>query len=318
MDLSGILSYLVFFLVIASVYGLLSLGLNIQWGYTKLFNIGIAGFFAVGAYTSAILTTPAAAERVGGFNMPFLPAMIIAVLVSGLIAFLIGIPTLKLKEDYLAIATIGIAETIRLFFNNEAWLANGVRGVSDIPRPFHHYIHFDYNLFYLLLMLLFIVGVYLAIEKALHSPWGRVLKAIGEDETVTQAMGKNIFRYKMESLVLGSMIMGLAGALYAHFIQFISPEVFVPMTGTFLVWVMLIAGGSGSNKGALLGALVIWGLWSLTGLISNIVPVEYAVKAGALRVIVIAIFLEVILIVRPQGILGQKSTMLMTKNAENE
>ncbi len=316
MDLSGIFSYLVFFFVIASIYSLLSLGLNIQWGYTKLFNIGIAGFFAVGAYTSAILTTPAAPDRVGGFNMPFLAALVIAVLFSGLIAFLIGIPTLKLSEDYLAIATIGIAETIRLVFNNEAWLANGVRGVSDIPRPFHRYIGFNYNLFYLLLMAVFVGGVYLAIHKALNSPWGRVLKAIGEDETVALAMGKNVFRYKMESLVLGSMIMGLAGSLYAHFIQFISPEVFVPMTGTFLVWVMLITGGSGSNKGAVLGALVIWGLWSLTGLISNVVPVGYAVKAGALRVIVIAILLEVILIVRPQGIFGEKGVLRIPKRAE--
>ena len=316
MDLSGLSSYLVFFLVITSVYGLLSLGLNIQWGYTKLFNIGIAGFFAVGAYTSAILTTPAAADRVGGFNVPFLPALVIAVLLSGLVAFLIGIPTLKLKEDYLAIATIGIAETIRLFFNNEAWLANGVRGVSGIPRPFRQHIGFNYNVFYLMLMVVFVGVVYLAIQKALKSPWGRVLKAIGEDETVTLAMGKNVFRYKMESLVLGSMIMGMAGSLYAHFIQFISPEVFVPMTGTFLIWVMLIAGGSGSNNGALLGALVIWGLWSLTGLIANIVPVEYAVKAGALRVIAIAIFLEVILIVRPQGILGEKSVLRVAKKEE--
>ncbi|MGC8494707.1 MAG: branched-chain amino acid ABC transporter permease [Syntrophobacteraceae bacterium] len=315
MDVGGIFSYLIFFLVIASIYGLLSLGLNIQWGYTKLFNIGIAGFFAVGAYSSAILTTPASPGHLGGFNLPFPVALVIAVLLSGLVAFVIGLPTLRLREDYLAIATIGIAETIRLIFNNEDWLANGVRGVSGIPRPFERYISFNYNLFYLMLMVALVIGVYLALEIALKSPWGRVLKAIGEDEAVTQAMGKNVFRYKMESLVLGSMIMGMAGSLYAHFIQFISPEVFVPMTGTFLVWVMLIAGGSGSNKGALLGAVVIWGVWSLTGLISNVVPIEFAVKAGALRVIVIAIFLEVILIVRPQGILGEKRVLRSARQA---
>ncbi len=315
MDVGGIFSYLIFFLVIASIYGLLSLGLNIQWGYTKLFNIGIAGFFAVGAYTSAILTTPASPGRLGGFNLPFLVALVIAVLLSGIVAFVIGLPTLRLREDYLAIATIGIAETIRLIFNNEDWLANGARGVSGIPRPFDRYVAFNYNIFYLMMIVVFVIGVYLALEIALKSPWGRVLKAIGEDEAVTQAMGKNVFRYKMESLVLGSMIMGMAGSLYAHFIQFISPEVFVPMTGTFLVWVMLIAGGSGSNKGALLGAVVIWGVWSLTGLISNVVPIEFAVKAGALRVIVIAIFLEVILIVRPQGILGEKRVLRAARQA---
>ncbi len=309
MDVSGLFSYFVFFLIIVSVYGLLSLGLNIQWGFTGLFNLGIAGFFAVGAYTSAILTTPPTPDRLGGFNVPFILAMVVAVLLSGLIALLIGIPTLRLKEDYLAIATIGIAETIRLFFNNEAWLASGVRGVSGIPRPFQQYVSFDYNLFYLLLMIVIVGVVYLAIQRALRSPWGRVLKAIREDETVAWAMGKNIFRFKMESLVLGSMIMGLAGSLYAHFIQFISPEVFKPMSATFLVWVMLIAGGSGSNKGALLGALIIWGIWSLTDLIANLVPVHYAVRAGALRVIAVAIALEAILILRPQGILGEKATL---------
>ena len=316
MDLSGTFSYFIFFMVVVSIYGLLTLGLNIQWGFTKLFNIGIAGFFAIGAYTSAILTTYPAPDRVGGFNLPFLVGLVLAVLLSGFVAFLVGIPTLRLKEDYLAIATIGIAETIRLFFNNEAWLANGVRGVSGIPRPFQRFIFFDYTLFYLLLMMAFVIAVYLAIEKALKSPWGRVLKAIGEDETVAQAMGKNVFRFKMESLILGAMIMGMAGSLYAHFIQFISPEVFVPMSGTFLVWVMLITGGSGSNKGALLGALVIWGLWTLTDLITNLVPVAYAVKAGALRVIAIAVFLEIILVVRPQGILGKKRVLSAAKKQE--
>jgi branched-chain amino acid transport system permease protein len=228
----------------------------------------------------------------------------------------VGIPTLRLREDYLAIATIGIAETIRLFFNNEAWVAHGVRGISGIPRPFQEYISSHYNIFYLLLMILVVSFVFVALERAVNSPWGRVLKAIGEDEMLAKAIGKNVVRFKMEALVLGSMIMGLAGSLYAHFIQFISPEVFVPLSGTFLVWVMLIAGGSGTNKGALLGALVIWGLWSLTDMITNLVPVDYAVKAGALRVIAIAVVLEVILVLRPQGLLGRDQTFTSGTNEE--
>ena len=205
--------------------------------------------------------------------------------------------------------TIGIAESIRLFFNNEAWVAHGVRGISGIPRPFQKYVPAAYyNLFYLALMMVVVALAFVALQRAVKSPWGRTLRAIGEDEVLAQAMGKNVVRFKMEALVLGSMIMGLAGALYAHFIRFISPEVFVPLSGTFLVWVMLIAGGSGSNIGALLGALVIWGLWSLTDLITNLVPVGYAVKAGAIRVIAIAVALEVILLLRPQGLFGQKKT----------
>lgn len=317
MGLGGWGSYLVFFLVVVSVYGLLSLGLNIQWGFTRLFNIGVAGFFAIGAYTSAILTTPPVTDRLGGFDMPFLVAMAVAALLSGLVSLLVGIPTLRLREDYLAIATIGIAETIRLFFNNEAWVAHGVRGISGIPRPFQEYISpSHYNIFYLLLMVVVVTIVFVALERAVRSPWGRVLKAIGEDERLAQAMGKNVVRFKMEALVLGSLIMGMAGALYAHFIQFISPEVFVPLSGTFLVWVMLIAGGSGNNKGALLGALVIWGLWSLTDLITNLVPVGYAVKAGALRVIAIAVALEVILLMRPQGLFGKERMFKTGRQAE--
>jgi branched-chain amino acid transport system permease protein len=309
MDVGGIVSYGVFFLVIVSVYGLLSLGLNIQWGFTRLFNIGVAGFFAVGAYTSAILTTPPVSDRLGGFDMPFVAAMVVAALLSGFVALLIGMPTLRLKEDYLAIATIGIAETIRLFFNNEAWVAHGVRGISGIPRPFQDHVPGAYyNVAYLIFMIVMVTLIFMALQKAVKSPWGRTLKAIGEDEMLAQAMGKNVVRFKMEALVLGAMIMGLAGALYAHFIQFISPEVFVPLSGTFLVWVMLIAGGSGSNKGALLGALVIWGLWSITDLITNLVPVGYAVKAGAIRVIAIAVALEVILLMRPQGLFGKEKT----------
>lgn len=308
MGLGGIVSYLVFFLVIVAVYGLLSLGLNIQWGFTRLFNIGVAGFFAVGAYASAILTTPPVADRLGGFDAPFVLATAVAALLSGLVAFLVGIPTLRLREDYLAIATIGIAETIRLFFNNEAWVAHGVRGISGIPRPFQDHVTAHYNIVYLLLMVVVVLLVFIALERAVKSPWGRVLRAIGEDEMLARAVGKNVVRFKMEALVLGAMIMGVAGSLYAHFIQFISPEVFVPLHGTFLVWVMLIAGGSGRNLGALVGALVIWGLWSLTDLVTNLVPVDYAVKAGAIRVIAIAVALEVILVLRPQGLLGRDQT----------
>jgi branched-chain amino acid transport system permease protein len=303
---TGIIAYAVFFLILVCIYAILSLGLNLQWGYTGLFNIGIAGFFAVGAYTSAILTTAPSPDHLGGFNLPFPVGLVAAALISGLVAFLVGLPTLRLKEDFLAIATIGIAETFRLIFTNEAWLTYGPRGISGIPKPFSESITFDYNLFYLGLMALAVLLIYWFMERMIHSPWGRVLKAIREDETVAAALGKNVFRFKMESLVIGSMVMGVAGGLYAHFMAFINPDHFMPFQATFLIWMMLIAGGSGSNMGAVVGALVIWGVWSGTDLITNFVPSQHIARAGAIRVLAIAVILEILLLVRPQGIFGEE------------
>jgi branched-chain amino acid transport system permease protein len=308
MDIGNVTNYLVAFLIMGGIYALISLGLNIQWGVTGLFNLGIAGFFAVGAYTSAIITTVQSPEHLGGFGQPFLIGILGAGMLSGIIAFLIGLPTLRLKEDYLAIATIGIAESIRLIFTNESWLSNGTRGIREIPKPLQEVIpHHYYNFFYLFMILLFIGIILLTIGKALNSPWGRVLKAVREDEMMASAIGKNVFRYKMESLIIGSIIMGIAGGLYAHFIAFISPEVFKPMHFTFLIWVMLIIGGTGNNKGAIAGAFVVWGLWTGTEFLIDAVSLSPAhqTKAGALRILVISIALELILLLRPGGLFGE-------------
>ncbi|MGF1577698.1 MAG: branched-chain amino acid ABC transporter permease, partial [Cyanophyceae cyanobacterium] len=138
-----------------------------------------------------------------------------------------------------------------------------------------------------------------------RSPWGRVLRAIREDEPATLAAGKSVLKFRLQAFVLGSMVMGLAGAIYAHFVNFISPEAFQPEFATFIVWVMLIAGGSGNNRGALLGALAIWGVWSGTELLTGQLPDALATRAGALRVLLIGVLLQVILLTRPQGILPE-------------
>lgn len=299
-EVSGFLGYAVFFLSLAGIYGILALGLNVQWGFTGLFNIGIAGFFAVGAYTAAILTTPPSASHLGGYGLPFLAGAGAAMLLSGLLAVAIGLITLNLRTDYLAIATIGIAEIVRLVFKNEAWLTNGVRGIPGISRPWD-----AGALGYLGVIVAALLLVYLAIERARRSPWGRVLRAIRENEPAAEAAGKNIFRFRLEAFVFGSMIMGLGGALYAHFVGFISPEAFEPLYGTFLIWVMLIAGGSGNNRGALLGAFLIWLVWSATEIFTSRLPAELVTQAGALRVLLIGLLLQVILLLRPEGLLPE-------------
>ena len=314
MEVGGIIAYLVSLAIVAGIYAVFCMGLNIQWGYTGLFNIGIAGFFCIGAYTSAMITTPAPTgvyahyvHQLFGLNQTFILGLIGAAVVCGIVAFLIGIPTLRLGEDYLAIATLGIAETFRLIFNNEKWLANGARGLTGLPQPLYDWVDpRHYNYIYLVIVIIIMILIYLLIERAIRSPWGRVLRAIREDEVSAATSGKDVFNFKMQSLVFGAMVMGVGGALFAHYTKAISPDIFTPLYGTFIIWVMLIAGGSGNNKGAILGAYVIWSIWIGTQFLTDLLPYTLKARAPYIRFLVIGILLEVILIWRPQGLLGEE------------
>lgn len=303
--MGGLFEYGIYFITIVGIYGLMSIALNLQWGMTGLFNIGIAAFFAVGAYASAIVTTEPTSQHLGGFGMPFVVGLLAAVVLSGAVAWLVGLVTLNLRADYLAIATIGIAEIIRLALRNEGWLTAGVRGIAGIPRPFDSLPGVWSNLAYLAIVAVALGVVYWGFERLRRAPWGRVLRAIRENEDTAQAAGKNVVRFRMEAFIIGSAVMGLAGALYTHYITFISPEAFEPMFVTFLVWVMLIAGGSGNNKGALLGALVIWMIWAGTDMLTASLTGELATRAGALRLLLIGVLLQVILLWRPEGLLSE-------------
>lgn len=310
-----ILHFVAGFAITAGVYAIFTLGLNVQWGYTGLFNIGIAGFFAIGAYTSALVTTPLPSgaleqyvQQAIGLDLPFVVGLVAAGLVSGLLAIPIGLPTLRLRADYLAIATIGIAETIRRIFNNERWLANGPQGMIGLAQPLGDLVPSNrYNFVYLGIVLVVLALVYWALERGIRSPWGRVLRAVREDEVVTGSLGKDVFGFKMQSLVLGAVIMGIGGALYAHSVRTIQPGVFTPLFGTFIIWAMLIVGGSGNNKGAVVGAFVVWTIWATMGLfIDRLVPVAWSSRAPFIRLLVIGLLLVGILLRRPQGILGEE------------
>lgn len=301
----GIIEYAVFALSFVGIYGILALGLNVQWGMTGLFNIGVAAFFAVGAYASGIMTTPPSPDHLGGFDLPIPVGMVVAMIASGILAYLIGIITMKLRADYLAIATIGIAEIIRLAIKNETWLTGGVRGMSGIPRPFDDWQAGGFELAYFVLVAVLVALAFLLVERARTSPWGRVLRGIRENEDSVLAAGKNATQFRLQAFVFGACLMGLGGALWAHFNSFISPSAFKPMLATFLVWVMMIAGGSGNNKGVLLGALVIWGIWSGTEMVTGMLPAELSTRAGALRILLIGVLLEVILVTRPEGLLSE-------------
>jgi branched-chain amino acid transport system permease protein len=303
----GLVSYLVFFLCIVLILGVITLGLNLQWGSTGLFNAGIVGFYAIGAYTHAIVTAAPKAGMIANMGLPWIAGVVAAMAATALVAGIVGLATIRLRGDYLAVATFGIATTIQLLTHNLEPLTGGSHGFSGIPRPLFDVLGspFAFNLFYLGLLACVVALVYWALERMVRSPWGRVLRAIREDETAAVALGKSATRFRLEAFVVGSTLMGLAGALYVSFIGFVSPFDFVPIL-TFQIWAMVIIGGSGNNRGALLGALVVWTIWAATGIaVTKFVPVAYAAQGGAVQVILIGLLLVLALLFRPRGLIGE-------------
>jgi branched-chain amino acid transport system permease protein len=303
-----ILGYGAFFLTTALIFSLITLGLNLQWGLTGLFNVGLAGFVAIGAYTSALLTTPDTANRFGGFDMPVLVGWLAAMIVAGIAAAIVGAATLRLKSDYLAITTFGVAVVVQLVALNAQSLTGGPFGVGFIPRPFSSLAEtpFLFNLSNLAVVAVVTLVVYLALEHLARSPWGRVLKALREDERAAISLGKSARFYRVQAFAVGGAIMGLAGAVQAHFIGFIAPDNYVP-TLTFQVWVMLIVGGSGSNKGAVIGSILVWAIWAGSGALTSVLfTPEQQARAASLQIVAIGVMLCVILLVRPNGIFGDR------------
>jgi branched-chain amino acid transport system permease protein len=306
-----LISYGAFFLTMAMTYAIICLGLNVQWGQTGLFNVGIAAFVGLGAYVSAVLTTPPVADRIGGFALPIAVGWVGAMAAGGLMAFLVGLLTIRMRADYLAITTFGIAVALQLVFQNADALTGGAFGTGFIPRPFAGVPGrtLAFNLINLALTAAVVLVLYLLLEHLLRSPWGRALRAVREDEVAAQALGKNPVRLRIQAFALGGAVMGLAGAVQAHFIGFIAPGNYLPMM-TFQVWAMLIVGGSGNNRGAILGAVLVWAIWALSGaIIAEVFPPGEQARAASLQIVIIGVMLCAVLLWRPQGILPEVRTV---------
>jgi branched-chain amino acid transport system permease protein len=240
--------------------------------------------------------------------LPFIAGTLAAGIACGAMGALLALLTPRLRFDYLAIATIGVAELLRAVATVEVHLVNGDRGFVGIPSPMQGVIgSSSYQIFFLAVVAIVLAVVYLAAERAVRSPWGRVLRALREDETAAAAAGKNVFMFKFTALVLGAVIMGVAASLFTYYRRGLTPSDFEPLQGTFLFWVMLIVGGTGSNRGAIVGAYVVWGLWIASlQLTSYPMPDEISSRIPFVRFVLLGIFFVATLLLRPQGLIPEE------------
>jgi branched-chain amino acid transport system permease protein len=291
-------NYLVAMAVFAGLYALLALGLDVVWGMTGMINLGLVGFFGLGAYASALLC-----RRIGA---PTMLGVLVAALVAAAAGAAMALVTARLRGDYLAIITLGFSEVVRLVASNELWLTNGTDGISGIPGPWRGRVSPQaFNVIYLGLVAMAVVLVFGVCQRIRHSPYGRVLRAIRDDDQVAAAAGKRVIAFKTEAFAVSAAILGLAGALWAHYTSFIAPDVFTPLVTIYVV-LALTAGGTGSNAGAVVGAVLVIALLEGTRFASSWIGVLKPVQIAALREALIGVGLLVVLRLRPRGLLPER------------
>ncbi|MEM0947693.1 MAG: branched-chain amino acid ABC transporter permease [Pseudomonadota bacterium] len=396
------------------ISAIMALGVNMQWGYAGLFNVGVMGFVALGGLGAVIVSMPPVADAwaagglrvllglilgaativgaillwsrmspgraraigfvavlvagffiyrgvfdagvqaveavnpastgyLGGLGLPILLAWPVGGLLAAGAAWIVGKTALGLRSDYLAIATLGIAEIVIAIIKNEDWLSRGVKNVVGLPRPVPYEIDlqsdpafvermtgwgFDpvtassitVKLAYSGLFLFVLVALLWLAQAALSSPWGRMMRAIRDNEVAAEAMGKDVTRRHLQIFVLGSAICGLAGAMMTTLDGQLTPGTYQPLRFTFLIWVMVIVGGSGNNFGAVLGGFLIWFLWiqvepvgiQLLEFITSGLPDSSALKdhlldsAAHMRLMTMGLILLIVLRFSPRGLIPER------------
>ena len=403
-----------FILNFGLISAIMALGVNLQWGFAGLFNVGIMGFVALGGLATVLVAmepeaeawsaggmrvvlalvlgaativgailaygalpkgrvravgmiailvigffvyravfdggvaaveaiNPANAGYLGGLGLPVLIAWPVGGLLAAGAAWIIGKTALGLRSDYLAIATLGIAEIIIAVMKNEDWLARGVKNVVGLPRPAPYEIDLQNDpafvdrvtglgldpvtastlwvkLIYAGLFAVVLIGLFLLAQRALHSPWGRMMRAIRDNEVAAEAMGKDVTARHLQVFVLGSAICGIAGAMMTTLDGQLTPGTYQPLRFTFLVWVMVIVGGSGSNLGSVLGGFLIWWLWVMVeplGLgLMNLITAgmsegywlrDHLIESAAhMRLLTMGFVLIIVLRFSPRGLIPEK------------
>lgn len=285
------MEYLLHILILIGIYIILSVSLNLIAGYIGLLSIAHAAFYGMGAYIAALMALQ--------LNSPFLINIICAVILSGLLGALVGIPSLRIRDDYFVIATFAFQVITFSVLNNWVSFTGGPMGLPGIPQPAIFGLKISSHWGFLILVGILAVLTMLITQRIVQSPFGRVLKAIREDEVFALAVGKNVAVYKVLVFVIGASMASVAGVMYAYYISFIDPTSFTVMESIFIISVVII-GGAGSLWGPVVGAVVLVILPELlrfVGLPSSV--------AANLRQIIYGALLVAFMMWRPQGFLGE-------------
>jgi branched-chain amino acid transport system permease protein len=298
----------------AAIYALAAIGLNLHFGYTGLLNFGQVAFMLVGAYGVGV--------GVVTWGLSLWWSLLIAVAASVVLALILGIPTLRLRGDYLAIATIAAGEVLRLFFNSSYLqpLTNGSFGLGPSNgdftalSPFAGAANYQLGPFQYTGSALWVMVVTWALVLLgcgllyllMRSPWGRVLRSVREDELAARSLGKNVYSFKLQSLVLGGVLGGFSGVMYTMEVPTQYPSNFMPEI-TFYLWVIIILGGAGRILGPVLGSILFWFIFSFLGsFLGELFPGS---NTGAARIAIVGVILMLLMVFRPEGILGSKEEM---------
>ena len=292
---------------LSAIYIILALSLNLLNGFTGLFSLGHAGFMAVGAYVSALLTMSPMQKEANFFLAPIVPwlsqiqipfvfALIAAGLCAALAGLLVGPPALRLKDDYLAIATLGFAEIIRVLITNAQRLTNGAQGLKAIPK---------YSTTWAVWICAAVATAFLVL--LLRSSYGRTIKAVRDDEIAAEAMGVNVFKVKVTSFVISSFWAGVGGALLGHLITTIDPKMFILML-TFNILLIVVLGGNGSITGSVLGAVIVTVMMEALRFLDMPMNLIFIKTNGlpGLRMVIFSIMLMIVVLYRQRGLMGNK------------
>jgi branched-chain amino acid transport system permease protein len=308
----------------AIVYALAAIGLNVQFGYAGLLNFGQAAFAAVAAYGLATIVTT--------FGLPFWLGILVGFAGVVVLAILLGIPTLRLRADYLAIVTIAASEIVRLTFRSVSLRetfggSNGLSGFSNGFFDLNPYTDdvgfgpftFDNRSAWVITVgWVLVVIASLIVWALMRSPWGRVIKGVREDEEAVRSLGKNVYSYKMQALIIGGLLGSLAGFMFALAQAAVQPDLYSP-NFTFFCYVILILGGAGRVLGPVVGAMIFWALLQLTagvlsgGVASGFIPSWLMDRndVGAVRFMIVGVVLILLLVFRPQGIFGDRKEIAL-------